>query len=1030
MVLDFEALYNETRGDVFKSGKKRFYDDRVKGVTTFSDGGKFVVRAEVEGDRTYRCSIAFDEQGGLYDYSCDCDSFSLSDGPCKHVVAAALAFEERNPTVAADERRKSDAAAVRLIAEYAKMRRRSSITPDAVKNDVVPYVELSDEGVSLRFTIGNRKQYNLKDISDFVSAFAACGYRRYGVALELYHIPENFTPHARRLIDFITRCYNEKARLGAGFNRFRDELRLLGRDVDEFFATYEGGLVCFGKTDQVLVHPFTESPPIKLTVKKDGDGFEASLSADGWKTIDGAAYKYVLLDDGLYRVSLDWAESMRALATAFATKKKLYVSSNDMSPFYNGVIAVVGGKIDVESDADLTAYEAAPLVARVFIGEAAGGIAARVEASYDDRAVDILSDVTPQTDFVRDWDAENALRGVLVKYFPDYPVLALSGEDEIFDFLNDGIRELFAYAEVLVSEGMKKLTVRRSPRFRVGVRLSGDLIRLDLSADDYSPEEIEAILRAYREKRRYVRLGGGFVSLEDGSIEALGNVLEIARLSGNELVAPSYYAPFVGSELERGSFSVNRDGAFKTLLSAFEGVRGEEIAVPHSLDGVMRNYQKTGFRWLKTLADNGFGGILADDMGLGKSLQVIALLLSEKCRAIVVCPTTLMLNWTSEIAKFAPSLKTLVVMGSREERERAIAASADYDVVVTSYDLVRRDVDLYEREFDYAIADEAQFIKNPETRNAVAVKSIKARRRFALTGTPIENGLSELWSIFDFVMPSYLGSYSAFRDKYETSVVRGDDGAAERLKRVVKPFVLRRLKSEVLTELPPKIETVVASPLEGEQKKLYESNLALLRTSLRTSPDMSRVAVLGMLTKLRQICCDPSLVYPEYDGNSAKLEAAMELIEAAVGGGHKILLFSQFTSMIEVLRRRLVDKAIGCYVLKGDTPKAERVKLVNKFNENDVSVFLISLKAGGTGLNLVGADVVVHYDPWWNESVMNQATDRAHRIGQKRAVQVYKLVVKDSLEEQIIKLQERKSALSSLVVGKNNDINEIIELLK
>ena len=247
---------------------------------------------------------------------------------------------------------------------------------------------------------------------------------------------------------------------------------------------------------------------------------------------------------------------------------------------------------------------------------------------------------------------------------------------------------------------------------------------------------------------------------------------------------------------------------------------------------------------------------------------------------------------------------------------------------------------------------------------------------------------------------------------------------------MVKPFILRRLKSEVLTELPPKTESVIASLLEGEQKKLYDGNLALIRSSLKASPDMSRVVVLGMLTKLRQICCDPSLVYPEYTGNSAKAEAAMQLIESAVESGHKILLFSQFTSMMEVIRHRLAEKGITYYVLKGDTPKAERLKLVNKFNENDVKVFLISLKAGGTGLNLTGADVVIHYDPWWNESVMNQATDRAYRIGQKKSVQVYKLVIKDSIEEQILKLQERKSALSSLVVGKNNDVKEIIELLK
>ena len=278
-------------------------------------------------------------------------------------------------------------------------------------------------------------------------------------------------------------------------------------------------------------------------------------------------------------------------------------------------------------------------------------------------------------------------------------------------------------------------------------------------------------------------------------------------------------------------------------------------------------------------------------------------------------------------------------------------------------------------------------------------------------------------------MPYDLGSYGAFRDKYEVDVVRGYSGATERLKRIVKPFILRRLKADVLKELPAKMESILDAPLEVEQKKLYEANLALIRESMRATPDMSRVVVLSMLTKLRQICCDPSLVYPDYTGNSAKTDACMELIETAVEGGHKILLFSQFTSMLDVIRRKLMEKGISHYVLKGDTPKSERLRLVNKFNENDVKVFLISLKAGGTGINLTGADVVIHYDPWWNESVMNQATDRAYRMGQQKSVQVYKLIVKDSVEEKIIKLQEKKSALAGLVVGKENGIKEIIELL-
>lgn len=1031
MFFDFDALYNETQGDAFASGKKKFYDNKVKSITTATRDGKFDIMSTVQGDRLYSCKITFDEQGGLYDYECDCDKFNLESGPCKHIVATALSYEERNPQVRepVDIRKKTDPGAVNLIAEYGKKKRRRFITGDAVKTELIPYLELGD-GVSLRFTIGNKKQYNLKDISDFVSCVSACGYRRYGVDLELYHNIENFTDNSKKLVDFLVKCYSEKIELSGTFMRYKDEIRLISGDVDEFFALYEGSLVHLGKTDLVLIEPFTATLPVKLIVTREDGGYSVTLSETDCKFIDGKDYKYVLSQNRIFRVSDEFDAAVRSFFDYIAMKKRLFVADHDMSAFYNSVICQLNDYIEVDSGTiDLSVYEAAPLVTKIYINGKDGSVYLDVKASYDDNPVDLFSDVIGG-DFVRDWDTENAIRGVLAKYFPHYPDLYLDDEAEIFTFLSEDVKELFEYAEVFVTDSMKKMRIRTSPRIHVGVRLTSDLLNLQLSAEGYTSEELAAILAAYREKKRYIRLGGGFVNLEDNSIEALSEILEVAKLTDGQFEMPRYYAPFVNSELKQGFFSLSRDSAFKSLLKSLESVENADIEVPESLRLIMRNYQKTGYRWLKMLKDNGFGGILADDMGLGKSLQVIALLLEEKSTALIICPTTLMLNWVGEIEKFAPSLRTLAVMGGQEERRERIAKAADYDVVITSYDLIRRDYELYENvTFDYAIADEAQYIKNPETKNAVAVKKIKAKHRFALTGTPVENNLGELWSIFDFIMPYYLGSYGAFRDKYEVDVVRGDAGATERLKRIVKPFILRRLKADVLKELPAKMESILDAPLEGEQKKLYEANLALIRESMRATPDMSRVVVLSMLTKLRQICCDPSLVYPDYTGNSAKTDACMELIETAVEGGHKILLFSQFTSMLDVIRRKLMEKGISHYVLKGDTPKSERLRLVNKFNENDVKVFLISLKAGGTGINLTGADVVIHYDPWWNESVMNQATDRAYRMGQQKSVQVYKLIVKDSVEEKIIKLQEKKSALAGLVVGKENGIKEIIELL-
>ncbi len=1033
MFFDLDAIYGEAQGDAFSLGKRKFYDNKVKNVSTAENDGKFSVVGSVCGERDYSVKITFDEQGGLYDYSCDCDEFSLEGGPCKHIVAVALSFEEKNPDFSPEERkkRKSDPAALSLIRDYGSRRGRKSITaPSTSAVELVPHLTLREDETSLRFTIGRKKQYILKDISDFVSACASNSYRRYGVDLELYHTPDSFTEGSSRLITFISRAYCEKAALGGGYFRYKDELRLLESDVDEFFSLCEGTLIHLSKTDLVLIAPFSEPFPIKLEVRKEEDGFSVGLDCADYTFISGKDYKYVLTGSRIFRLGLSEAETIKPFFDAIAVRGRLHVAAADMSAFYNSVLSRLSSVLDISADGiDLSVYEAAPLSVSAFISASEGELKLEPIAKYDETVVDLFSDFT-RGSIVRDWDAENALRGVLAKYFPSYPELTLSAEADVFAFLTDGVRELLSHAEVFMDESMRKMRVRTSPRIHVGVRLSGGLLALDLSAEGYTEQELETILAAYREKKAYVRLGEGFVNLSDDSVRAISEIIEVGSYENGTVTMPRYYAPFVNDELQNGFFALSRDSAFKTLLAAFDGARQADVSIPESLAGVMRNYQKTGFRYLKALKDNGFGAVLADDMGLGKSLQIIALILKERARAIIICPTTLMLNWVDEFKKFAPSLKVAAVMSGQEERYAQIAASADTDVLITSYDLIRRDWERYsDIEFDYAVADEAQFIKNPETKNAVAVKRIRAKHRFALTGTPIENNLGELWSIFDFVMPGYLRSYGEFRDSYETEVVRGSSGATERLKKLVRPFILRRLKSDVLKELPQKSESVITVPMTDEQKRLYDANVALVRDSVRSRNDVSRVVMLSMITKLRQICCDPSLVYPEYQGNSAKTDSAVELIETAAEAGHKILLFSQFTSMLDIIRKKLIERGISHYLLRGDTPKAERLKLVKKFNENDVKVFLISLKAGGTGINLTGADVVIHYDPWWNESVMNQATDRAYRMGQTKSVQVYKLVMDGSIESRIIELAEKKTELSTRVVGRNNSLKEIIELL-
>ena len=430
----------------------------------------------------------------------------------------------------------------------------------------------------------------------------------------------------------------------------------------------------------------------------------------------------------------------------------------------------------------------------------------------------------------------------------------------------------------------------------------------------------------------------------------------------------------------------------------------------------------------------------------GKTIQMLSVIVDysnktkergeNKRASIVVAPSSLTLNWQNEANKFASELKTLVIQGTLNERKSRINELENYDLVITSYDLLKRDIELYKNkdyQFRFIIADEAQYLKNSKTQNARAVKQIKADTKYALTGTPIENSLSELWSIFDFIMPGYLFNYRKFKNTYEVPIVKeNDEKALKKLKMLIEPFILRRNKKEVLIELPEKTVTVLNNEMKEEQKNIYLNYLARAKKELAEEIELngienSHMQILAALTRLRQICCHPSLFINDYKDGSSKLDQCMEIVEEATNGGHKILLFSGYTSIFEYIEKELKLKNIKYLKLTGATKVNERLKLVDNFNENsEIKVFLISLKAGGTGLNLTGADMVIHYDPWWNISTENQATDRAYRIGQKNNVQVYKLITKNSIEEKIYELQEKKAKLAdNMLDTKTKFINKL-----
>lgn len=489
----------------------------------------------------------------------------------------------------------------------------------------------------------------------------------------------------------------------------------------------------------------------------------------------------------------------------------------------------------------------------------------------------------------------------------------------------------------------------------------------------------------------------------------------------------------------------------KRLIEIQEQMLGlraiEPSPIPTEIKANLRNYQIEGVNWLERLRHMHLGGVLADDMGLGKTLQAITaitqlLKTSKKAKSLIICPTSLVYNWKEEFTKFNPKLRVLPVDGTPQQRKKLLNELEDYDVVITSYSLLQKDVDLYkEIPFSYAILDEAHHIKNRSTRNAKSVKMLQAAHHLVLTGTPIENSLEDLWSLFDFLMSGLLSSYDRFVEKYIRLSNQGGKNL-ELLRKKVSPFIMRRMKKDVLDDLPAVSHIVYHCSLSDSQRELYQSYAASAREELqklvkKEGFDKVQIHVLATLTRLKQICCHPAIFAKEKAemGDSAKYDMLMELLQSLIEGKHKTVIFSQYTKMLNIMRNDLEQLGIRFEYLDGTSKN--RTSIVKKFNEDpEISVFLVSLKAGGTGLNLVGADTVIHYDMWWNPAVENQATDRVHRIGQKNSVSSYKLITLNTVEEKIVELQNRKKGLVTQVVACDEETmgkltwEEVLELLQ
>lgn len=1037
------------------------------------------------------CQALLDEtHGELVKTFCRCSDFQKDGYACKHIAGllvhylidrdglsvfqdSPLADKLKERTGVPDpfapgQLKTTNPKLLNLLNQHKKA---PVLLPDAIGSEIYMiecYAQPEKKGLSIELRFGSKRKYVVKDIPELIRAVQQHG--SYALGKNTVHLGmEKLDAHAGRLMKFFIGLYEEDHNsyyshvfLCSHNSSCQRYLYLTGRNLDAFMELLSG--TSFQYRDK----PVTFNPDLKnFGIVLEKQEFGALLSAQSHLIASTTDWNYFLHHDQIGRVQANENSAAIELLQLLSDNQELYIRQTELPAMFSQFFS------DLEKQLPICYQGLAPEDYRPEIPKFQlyldlpqdNMVSCQVHCIYDRLKQDFLLYDDAQAD-VRNQAEENTMRQAINHYFDafseaDKSMCLLCDDNRLYHFLLFDIPELSLLGEVFVSDALEKLKVRPMPAVNVGIRLDGLMLHMSLSSADMDMNELTELLSAYNRKKTFHRLkNGSFITMDPDQADAWATLsetwLQYGKKHPEDISVPMFRALYLDEMLKnRDHIQVDANRRYRQLILNMDLAKDTEDPVPESLKSLLRPYQVNGYHWIRTLKQCGFGGILADDMGLGKTLQALTFLLSEKeagksgneLRTLIITPASLVYNWEKEISHFTPDLSCKVISGSVSERKELLSQATDEDpamdadIWITSYDLLKRDIVEYENlTFANQIIDEAQYIKNHNTQASKTVRLIHSGFRLALTGTPIENRLSELWSIFDFLMPGFLLGYQGFRETYEEAVVRGTDSeATERLRTLVHPFILRRLKRDVLLELPDKLEKSIAVHLEGEQRKLYDAYAQRLRMFLaKQSPDefrQNKLELLRELTRLRQLCCGPSLFLENYKGENAKLNTCMELVKQAIDGGHKLLLFSQFTSVLDEVEKALKKENIKNLRIDGSVSKEERMRRVEAFNQGDIPVFCISLKAGGTGLNLTAADIVIHFDPWWNVAAQNQATDRAHRIGQKNTVLVYELIAENTIEEQIQNLQKSKQDLAEEILSGEGissiliDRDEILKLL-
>ncbi|WP_368935397.1 SNF2 helicase associated domain-containing protein [Bacillus sp. SH8-8] len=1037
-----KSIIKEVCGETsYKRGEAYYKSNKV--IIDHYDENKEICEATVKGNEDFRVTVEKAKKGDIV-AKCSCPSLASFQTYCQHVAAVLIQINYNQQTGGmSSTSNRNDQLTSGMFQLFAdkplrpKSKQHRFDTREILDIEFIcTPVATRSGGALLGIQLKLAKVYFINHIREFLSKVEK--RESFHCSNEFTYTPDvhSFKQETDAIIQQLIKMYhNEKM--------YEDTLEVHAKQDESMIfippASWKDMLSSLSKVEYVqlkqnkqLFQGLQVSKgllPLHFEFTKGNNG-GFTLHIDGLNRVQVMdMYNNALYGGKLYHLHIE--DCMRLIELqkmmSRSNSNQFYIPESKMEDFVAKVVPGLMKLGTVHIDEVISdRVETPSLKAKLYLDRVKNRLLAGLEFHYGNVMINPLEEDGQPSVFNRDEKKEKEILDIMSEsaFAKTEGGYFMHNEEAEYNFLYHVVPTLKGLVDIYATTAIK-LRISKGdavPLIRVRRKERIDWLSFRFDIKGIPEAEIKGVLAALEEKRKYYRLANGsFLSLESKEFNEINQFIKKSGIRKEFLHGEEVNVPLIRSVkwmngLHEGNV-LSLDDSVQELVENIQNPKKLKFAVPNTLNAEMRKYQVYGFEWMKTLAHYRFGGILADDMGLGKTLQSIAFIDSvlpeireKKLPILVVSPSSLVYNWFSELKKFAPHIRAVIADGIQAERRKILKDITEFDVVITSYPLLRRDIRLYARPFHTLFLDEAQAFKNPTTQTARAVKTIQAEYRFGLTGTPVENSLEELWSIFHVVFPELLPGRKEFGD------LRREDIAKR-----VKPFVLRRLKGDVLNELPEKIEHLQSSELLPDQKSLYAAYLAKLREETLKHLDKdtlrkNKIRILAGLTRLRQICCHPALFVDDYKGSSAKFEQLLEILEECRSTGKRILIFSQFTKMLSIIGRELNRQAIPYFYLDGSTPAQERVELCNRFNEGEGDLFLISLKAGGTGLNLTGADTVILYDLWWNPAVEQQAADRAYRMGQKNTVQVIKLVAHGTIEEKMHELQESKKNLIAEVI--------------